>query len=74
MENARADANRAAYSQFRVHLDPARHDSVDAKGKASKIGALRSSSRSVLHFVVASFLIAGAFYLGWSIFYQLPRG
>jgi hypothetical protein len=65
MENARAGANRAAYSHFLTRLDRAMHEPFDAERTAPRIGKLRSSSHRLLHLVGSGFLIAGAFYLGW---------
>jgi hypothetical protein len=65
MENARADANRVANSQFLTRLVQATQEPLDAERTARTIGKLRSSSHRLLHLVCSGFLIAGAFYLGW---------
>jgi hypothetical protein len=49
MENARADANRVAYSQFLTRLVQATQEPLDAERTARTIGKLRSSSHRLLH-------------------------
>jgi hypothetical protein len=64
MENERADANRAAYSQFLTRLDRAMHEPLDAERTVPRVHKPPSSLRRLLY-LISPFLISGAVYLGW---------